>query len=243
MPATSLAEINRAFYEPLWRDVRLHPPEQFNTWPVVSGLLHDDAQRLEVGPGMRPRLPLAGTDFLDLCPVAVKRLREHGARAVVGTAESLPYADGSFDVVCALDIVEHVTDHTRVLGELVRVLVPGGALLLAVPLHPARWTPFDDLVGHCRRYEPGELLGLLAHHRLTVERSAPYGMQPSSTHGVALGMWLLKVFRNVSMFFYNHVGMPIALRRQKPLALTEGMLNTTGVDEVFLVCRRNPSQG
>jgi 2-polyprenyl-6-hydroxyphenyl methylase/3-demethylubiquinone-9 3-methyltransferase len=43
-----------------------------------------------------------------------------------GDALALPYADGAFDVVCAMDFLEHVEDPARVIGEAARVLTPGG---------------------------------------------------------------------------------------------------------------------
>ncbi|HEX4950488.1 MAG TPA: bifunctional 2-polyprenyl-6-hydroxyphenol methylase/3-demethylubiquinol 3-O-methyltransferase UbiG [Blastocatellia bacterium] len=43
-----------------------------------------------------------------------------------GDAYHLPYADGSFAVVCAMDFLEHVEDPARVVAEAARVLQPGG---------------------------------------------------------------------------------------------------------------------
>lgn len=44
----------------------------------------------------------------------------------VGVGEDLPYADGSFDAVVCVDVLEHVVDLTRVIAEVGRVLRPGG---------------------------------------------------------------------------------------------------------------------
>ena len=46
----------------------------------------------------------------------------------VGTTEQLPYDDHQFDVVICLDVIEHTTDVSRVIGEMSRVLQPGGYL-------------------------------------------------------------------------------------------------------------------
>jgi hypothetical protein len=40
------------------------------------------------------------------------------------------------------------------------------------------------------------------------------------------------------MFWYNLVGMPLAMRFQKPLKFVSGFINTPGVEDVVLVCRR-----
>lgn len=46
-----------------------------------------------------------------------------------GLGEALPYADASFDAVVCVDVLEHVTDLTRVVSEVARVLRPGGMFL------------------------------------------------------------------------------------------------------------------
>lgn len=109
---------------------------------------------------------------------------------------------------------------------------------MSVPLHQAMWTAFDDFVGHKRRYEPSELLSKLAQHRLTVERSAVFGMQPRSSKLVDLGMWWLLHHRERAMWWYNRVIMQLGLLFQKRLRLESGMIATDGVDEVLLVCRK-----
>jgi SAM-dependent methyltransferase len=52
-----------------------------------------------------------------------------------GSVTALPYADGSFDEVLCLDVLEHLTfpEQPAALGELFRVLKPGGGALLSVP--------------------------------------------------------------------------------------------------------------
>jgi SAM-dependent methyltransferase len=50
-------------------------------------------------------------------------------------AGPLPFADGSFDLVWASEVIEHVADTARWLSEVRRVLVPGGRLLLTTPSH------------------------------------------------------------------------------------------------------------
>ncbi len=47
----------------------------------------------------------------------------------VGVGEELPYADGAFDAVVCVDVLEHVADLQRVLTETARVLRPGGQFL------------------------------------------------------------------------------------------------------------------
>ena len=234
-----LTETNRRFYDPLWRDARLVEPERFNTWPLVSSLVAQAHSRLEVAPGLRPRLPVEGTHFVDLSEPAVAKLRPRAASASLGSITALLFSDGEFDLVCAVDIVEHVDDEDGALSELSRVCAAGGALLIAVPLHPSRWTPFDDFVGHCRRYEPLRLLEKLSEYGFTVESSAVYGMQPKSSRLLDLGLYCLTHHRQRAMWWYNRVMMPLGIRFQKKLELQPGMLDAADIDEVLLVCRKS----
>ena len=234
----SLREANRRFYDPMWADARLVAPERFNTWPLVRELAAQAGRRLEVGPGLRPRLPIEGTCFVDMSAPAVGKLRASGAHALLGLVSALPFADRTFGLVCALDIVEHVDDEDAALSELARVAAPGAVLLLSVPLHPAQWTPFDDFVGHCRRYEPDRLVAKLAEHGFAIERSAVYGMAPASSRLLDLGMWWLTHRREQAMWWYGHVLLPLAVRFQKKLRLAPGVIATDGVDEILVVCRR-----
>lgn len=235
-----LIRANRGFYESLWAGAKLIAPQRFNTWSLLHELAAAAPRRLEVAPGLRPRLPLHGSCFVDLSHAALRRLQASGANAVHGMIGALPCADASFDLVCALDILEHVADDEGALAELARVAAPGASVLLSVPLHPAAWTAFDDFVGHCRRYEPERIVALLARHGFSIERSAVYGMQPKSSRLLELGQWYLTHRRERAMWWYNRVLMPLGLRFQKPLRWRAGLGDTRGVDELLLQCRYRP---
>jgi SAM-dependent methyltransferase len=234
-----LLDVNRRFYDLLWSGARLVEPERFNTWPLVSSVLPRSQRQLEVAPGLRPRLPLGSTQFVDISAPALSTLRARGASVMLGLVSSLPFAAEAFDLVCTLDIVEHVDDDDAALAEIARVAAPGAVLLLSAPLHPSRWTAFDDFVGHRRRYEPQQLLSKLAQHGLSVERSGVYGMQPRSSRLLDFGMWWLTHHRERAMWWYNRALMPLGVRFQKKLTLAPGMIDAAAVDEVLLVCRKH----
>ena len=59
---------------------------------------------------------------------------------VCGSVTALPFADATFDVVGAFDVVEHCQDDHRALSELARVTRPGGHVLLSVPAYSWAWT-------------------------------------------------------------------------------------------------------
>ena len=233
-----LLEKNRRFYDLLWAGASLVEPQRFNTWPLVQSLLSTSGRRLEVAPGLRPRLPILGTQFVDISAPALAKLRGLGAQAVLSQVTSLPFGSGTFDLVCALDIIEHVDDDDAALSELSRVMTSGGALLISMPLHASLWTSFDDFVGHKRRYDPPRLLSKLAQYHFLVERSAVFGMQPRSSRLVDIGMWWLLQHRKLAMWWYNHAFMPLGLWFQKQLRITPGMIAASDVDEILLVCRR-----
>lgn len=237
-PERDLLAENRRYYDSLWSGSTLVEPDRFNTWPFVCTLTSGFDRRLEVAPGLRPRLPIEGTQFVDISAPALAKLRDRGGQVALGKVSSLPFAAETFDLVCALDIIEHVEDDDSALAELVRVARPGGLLLISTPLHPLLWNAFDDFVGHKRRYEPPHLLEKLTRHDLFVELSAPFGMQPRSSRLLDMGIWWLTHQREHALWWYNHIFMPLGLRFQKQLQLVPGMIPTEGVDEVLLVCRR-----
>lgn len=236
--AADLKKINQAFYDSLWSGSRLVDPSHFNTWPMVRELAMALPRRLEIAPGLRPRLPLDGTTFVDISNAALGELRVHGASAARASISALPCADASFDLVCALDILEHVQDDDRALRELSRVAAPDARMLMSVPLHESAWTGFDEFVGHYRRYEPADIVRKLEAHGWSIEQSAVYGMQPSSKTLLKLGEWYLTHQRERALWWYNRVLMPLGLRLQKPLKWRCGMPVCDGVDELLLLCRR-----
>jgi SAM-dependent methyltransferase len=73
-------------------------------------------------------------------------------RVAQGDAARLPFADGSFDVVTAFDLIEHVREDGALIAEILRVLRPGGMLLATVPAHPILWSGHDVSLHHHRRY-------------------------------------------------------------------------------------------
>ncbi len=230
---------NSRFYERLWSESRFLGPERFNTWPLVRSLAESARERLEVGPGLRPRLPIESTCFVDISRSALERLCAEGASGVRGEATALPFPDGRFELVAAFDIIEHVADDDLVFRELRRVLRPGGTLVFSVPLYDRHWTAFDDLVGHFHRYEPDRLEHLLAENGFVLEQSAVFGMQPKGGWLLDLGTYMLKWHRAKAMRWYNFF-LPIGVYFQKPLKFEPGLTRREGVDEVLLVCRRRP---
>lgn len=68
------------------------------------------------------------------CEIARTRARRYGLDlpALVGAGEALPFATASFEEVTCWDVLEHVVSPEQLLGEIARVLAPGGRLFMTV---------------------------------------------------------------------------------------------------------------
>ncbi len=77
-------------------------------------------------------------------------------------AAHLPFAPASFDLVCALDALEHVADDASTLEGLHRVCRPGGTLLATVPAFSFLWGNVDVSGRHYRRYGRRQLVERIA---------------------------------------------------------------------------------
>ena len=154
-------------------------------------LLRPGERMLDVGCGAGSLATQAHERFrevhgVDLSPTAVALARASGVQAQVLdlSREPLPHPDGFFDAVTALGVLPYVWDLDGLLGECVRVLRPGGQMLVGVPNMRALWRLWSvaargrfprtsqDPVGYdggsmhyfCRR----DLAALLERHRLIV---------------------------------------------------------------------------
>jgi SAM-dependent methyltransferase len=82
----------------------------------------------------------------------------------------LPFDADSFDVVTALDVVEHLDDDAGALAEWRRVLKPGGRTFLFVPAHRWLWSLQDEISHHRRRYTASSLRAAVEKGGFQVER-------------------------------------------------------------------------
>jgi SAM-dependent methyltransferase len=95
---------------------------------------------------------------VDIDEEAVGYCHERGLLDVsLGEAANLPFGDATFDLVTALDVVEHLDDDVAALREMARVLHPGGQLLVTVPAHRFMWGDQDEVNMHKRRYVAAEI--------------------------------------------------------------------------------------
>ena len=115
---------------------------------------------LEVGAGIgtNTRL-LASLDFarwtcLEPDPALAHQIElppggRHGL--TLGTIDDL-FAGEQFDSILYIDVLEHIAEDGAEMARAAARLKPGGALIVLSPAHPFLFTPFDEAIGHYRRY-------------------------------------------------------------------------------------------
>jgi SAM-dependent methyltransferase len=87
--------------------------------------------------------------------------------APLGDAE---YTNWQFDLVTALDVIEHIEDDAAAIENLVAMLRPGGYLVLTVPAFMLLWDAHDERNHHYRRYRKEPLAGILSQHGELIEQ-------------------------------------------------------------------------
>ncbi|MFH0989454.1 MAG: class I SAM-dependent methyltransferase [bacterium] len=122
---------------------------------------------LDVGCGTGALLEMFSEQYTaygtDTSPLAIEFCRKRGlANAILGTLDDLPNPELRYDLIAALDVIEHLEDDRGLLLQINTLLKPDGALILTVPAYQWMWSSHDDLNHHKRRYTKPQLQHLLA---------------------------------------------------------------------------------
>jgi SAM-dependent methyltransferase len=164
----------------------------------------------------------------DLSPSCVHALRERFANYPNVRVEERDLrvlaADGEFDSVIMVNVLEHIADDAGALRGLARLLVPGGNIVVYVPALNGLYGPWDNRIGHYRRYsvwrlrqvfrEAGlEPVELRWANVLAIPAWAAFGrgsVDDSQRNGKLLSLWD-RTAVPASRFLEGHLRMPIGL--------------------------------
>ena len=154
----------RAILESFLRQIIQNPKAQIQ-----------NAKILDVGCGTGANLEMLSqfgqAEGVDVSDDALEFCRQKGLKVQKGLAETMPYADDTFDVTTALDVIEHLDDDVAGLKEMHRVTKPGGYSLIFVPAFMWLWGVQDDISNHRIRYTKKQIVDRLQNAGYTVERA------------------------------------------------------------------------
>jgi len=102
---------------------------------------------------------VVGIDFsFSALKFAIKRGNKNVLR---GNLTNPPLKEKSFDVITALDVIEHIKDDVMILKKLKELLKSKGILIITVPAFQFLWSEHDVAVSHFRRYNKSTLINVL----------------------------------------------------------------------------------
>lgn len=130
---------------------------------------------LDVGCGTGANIEMLSqfgeAEGVDVSDDALAFCRRKGLKVQKGLAETLPYADESFELTTALDVIEHLDDDVAGLKEMYRVTKSGGYSLFFVPAFMWLWGVQDDISNHRIRYTRKQIVERIELAGYTVERA------------------------------------------------------------------------
>lgn len=140
----------------------------------------NDARILELGAGTGHNLGMLSrfgrVEASELDPIARELASERLGRPVLEAA--LPdlsmFPAESYDLIALLDVLEHVPDDVGSLKAIRKLLKPGGALLVTVPINPWMWSAHDVAHHHHRRYRKQEIRTLAEQAGYEIDLLSPF---------------------------------------------------------------------
>ena len=142
------------------REVR--PPRQANILEIGCGTGHN----------LRALNEFGHVDAVEVDPeareLATKKLGKRIASSPLPQLDDVD--DRGYDLIAALDVIEHVEDDAAAIAAIAARLKPGGKLLMTVPAHQWMWSAHDVVNHHKRRYSKAALRRLLEGSPLAIDR-------------------------------------------------------------------------
>ena len=140
-----------------------------------SKIKNQKSKILDVGCGTGANLEMlkqyGEAEGVDVSDDALEFCRKKGLKVHKGLAEELPFADETFDLVTALDVVEHLDDDIAGLKEMHRILKKDGKTLIFVPAFMWLWGVQDDISNHRIRYTRQQIVERLELAGFKIERA------------------------------------------------------------------------
>lgn len=115
-----------------------------------------------------------------------------GKNIIQGTLPgNISFEKGSFDVVVALDVLEHIDDDKAALHECYELLNKDGVMLITVPALNCLWGYNDVAVQHKRRYNKQDLISKCKQEGFKIEKCSYYNFWLSGP------IWLVRKVKNI----------------------------------------------
>jgi len=153
---------------------------------IVMGLISEyctigrHSKILDIGCGAGLMLPalseLSITYGMDTSDEAIKFSRANftGLIKKGSLPNDVPFFDNQFNLITALDVLEHIEDDLKSLYMIHNLLCFDGVAVLSVPAHQYLWTKFDDENEHKRRYSWSEFKCKLEEAGFTIKKLSFY---------------------------------------------------------------------
>ena len=143
----------------------------------------------------------------------------------------LPYEENFFDMITALDVIEHIDNDIDSISAIHSLLVPGGKCIFTVPAYMFLWSRHDDINQHKRRYTLSELNEKLVHAGFNVEKISYYntllfpivflvrmlnnvlkrdGASDLDMPGTAMNLVLKKIF-GIEKYLLRYINLPFGV--------------------------------
>ena len=178
-------------------------------------------------------------EALDIEFDRVVSAREETPHALVAAGEHIPFADNTFDTILSHEVIEHVQDDRLSAQEMVRVLKPGGRIVIFCP---NRWYPFETH-GH---YWKGEyhfgntpLINYLPDHWRNQLAPHVKAYTASGIKGLFEGEAIKIVHHSRIYGGYDNIivrlGKPAEIIRNMLYTLEETPLDTWGLSHLLVI--------
>lgn len=167
----------------VYEDLREHQEEhwwfrarrEILTQALRSLELPPDSEILEIGCGTGGNLAMLGS-LGNVCGVEMHEEACRYARATSGRdirvghlPDAVPF-DKQFDLICLLDVVEHIENDREALKALNGMLKPGGRIVITVPAYQWMYGKHDVLLHHFRRYSRATLARVVSGSDIAIEK-------------------------------------------------------------------------